>query len=111
MAYEKRPGEFTAFANDYKQNERHPDMKGHGMALDGTPLDIAIWKRTTRDGKEYYSIKLEQPRQNPTARGEYQAPAYQSAAQVPDADAAARLAAAQQALDESLDPQEGDLPW
>ena len=111
MAYEKKPGEFTLFANDYKQNDKHPDYKGHGLALDGTALDIALWKRTSQNGKEYYSVKIEFPRPSATSRGEYQRPAYTSAAQVPDRAAAARLAAAEEALGDSLDPHDDDLPF
>lgn len=62
MAYTQQIGDFSAFVNDYKQNDRQPDFKGKGVDLNGNACDIAIWKRTSQNGKQYFSIKLSAPR-------------------------------------------------
>lgn len=61
MAYQHNPGEFTLFKNDYKQNDRHPDYKGHGCGLDGRPLEIAGWARQGAKGT-YLSLRITEPR-------------------------------------------------
>lgn len=84
MAYTQQNGDFSAFVNDYKQNDRQPDFKGKGVDLNGHACDIAIWKRTSQNGKQYFSIKLSAPR-DPYQKNvaEMQQAAQQAAAQQP----------------------------
>ena len=50
----------VAFVNDYKKEERHPDMKGRAL-IDGKNKDVAIWYNKTKDGKTYLSFKYSEP--------------------------------------------------
>jgi hypothetical protein len=43
MAYEPKPGSFSLFKNDRKEKDTHPDYKGDGLALDGTPIWVSAW--------------------------------------------------------------------
>ena len=43
MAYEAKPGSFSLFKNDRKEKDTHPDYKGDGLALDGTPIWVSAW--------------------------------------------------------------------
>ena len=45
-----------------KQNPAAPDFKGNGKH-EGTEFDVAIWKKTDKNGNPYYSIKLSDPYQ------------------------------------------------
>ena len=44
----------TADDNDKKGNTKAPDYKGKGM-VSGVEVKIAVWKRTSQNGNEYWS--------------------------------------------------------
>jgi hypothetical protein len=50
----------SAFTNNYKQNERHPDYKG-SCVVRGETFEVALWERKTAKGDTYYSIKFSEP--------------------------------------------------
>ena len=50
----------SAFTNNYKQNERHPDYKG-SCVVRGETFEVAMWERKTAKGDTYYSIKFSEP--------------------------------------------------
>lgn len=60
MAYEHRPGQGSMFNNDYKDTDRHPDMKGQLMTPDGQLWDVAGWWKEGRNG-EYLSMSAQEP--------------------------------------------------
>jgi len=60
--YTPKPGTFTLFKNEYKEKETQPDYKGDGADIDGNPLEIAGWDKKTRKGKEFISLKIQEPR-------------------------------------------------
>ncbi len=67
MPYEKRPCTGTLFYNNKGDNERRPDMKGTLVLSNGLEVEISAWKKTSRNGKEFLSLKLgnyTQPRQS-----------------------------------------------
>ena len=55
------PGFGALFKNDYKENENHPDFKGTFALEDGKKLDIAAWKRESKSGKPFLSLKISEP--------------------------------------------------
>lgn len=51
----------TAFLNEYKKEEKHPDFKGKGN-FNGTEFQFGMWERTSKeDGKSYFSIVFSEP--------------------------------------------------
>lgn len=74
--YQHREGFGSLFPNK-KERDNHPDMKGDAM-FNGVIVEVAGWKKTTGNGKEYISIKIgekrqpsqpQQPREAPQGRG------------------------------------------
>jgi uncharacterized protein (DUF736 family) len=62
-AYTPKPGSFTLFPNRYKESgDNKPDFTGNGAALDGTPLQIAAWRKVGNNG-EFLSVSISPPRQ------------------------------------------------
>lgn len=59
MAYEIKNNTFSVFDNDKKGNEKRPDYSGRGM-VSGVEVKIAVWKRTSQNGKEYLSGTIEE---------------------------------------------------
>lgn len=57
MAYELNRNTGTFFYNDKKENNKHPDFKGH-LNVEGIIFDIGIWKKIGKQGKEYFFISL-----------------------------------------------------
>ena len=64
MAYEKKDGDISIFANDKQGNDKRPDFKGSAL-IDGKEYDVALWTRQSQTGKKYISgsIKLKQEKQ------------------------------------------------
>ena len=58
MAFELENGRGSAFKNDRKENDKHPDYKGRIKTPSGEELDIAIWGTKSKDGKPYFSIRV-----------------------------------------------------
>ena len=50
----------SAFTNNYKQNERHPDYKGT-CVVRGETLEVALWERRTAKGDTYLSMRFSEP--------------------------------------------------
>ncbi|QQM14846.1 hypothetical protein [Stenotrophomonas phage BUCT555] len=67
MAYEMRPGSGNMFNNDYKETDRHPDLKGKIMTPDGQEWDVAGWWKDGRNG-QFLSLNVQEPYRRP---GEY----------------------------------------
>lgn len=68
MPYEPKPGSFSLFKNDRRENDRQPEYRGDGLLPDGTPCWISAWVKETRDGKKFFSISLQPKEQRGTAR-------------------------------------------
>lgn len=79
--YENKNGTGVAFKNDKRPDDRYPNYKGVILTPSGEKLDIAIWDRTSKGGRNYFSIKVStpfkkeemgyqsaQPKQEPTYR-------------------------------------------
>jgi len=66
MAYEKKDGDISIFANDKQGNDKRPDFKGSAL-IDGKEYDVALWTRQSQSGRKYISgsIKLKQDKQEP----------------------------------------------
>ena len=62
--YEHKENSGSLFKNNYKNDDRHPDYKGK-INVAGKILDIALWKRTSKDGKTtYLSVQVAEPYKN-----------------------------------------------
>lgn len=59
MAYELKNNSFSLFLNDKKGNEKRPDFSGRGM-VSGVEVKVAVWKRTSQSGVEYWSGSIEE---------------------------------------------------
>ncbi len=68
MTYQRKPGDGTLWENGYKQKETHPDMRGDFLHIDGQEYEVAAWKKATRDGKPYLSLKVQPKRAKPDDR-------------------------------------------
>ena len=59
---------FVLFEND-KQNEKQPDYKGSLTDENGKKWDIAVWNKTSRNGKDFLSGKISEPYVKPESDG------------------------------------------
>lgn len=48
------------YKNEYKESEIQPDYKGP-LNVDGKELEIAGWIKTSKAGKKYMSLKVQEP--------------------------------------------------
>lgn len=62
MAYELKEGQGTLFKNEHKTQDKHPSYKGT-IKIDGQIKDIALWKRTSGNGKTYLSVVISEHKQ------------------------------------------------
>jgi hypothetical protein len=60
--YQPKPGFGSIFPNDRKEKDAHPDIKGDLCLEDGTVVKFAGWRKQTRAGKTFYSLKVDRPR-------------------------------------------------
>jgi uncharacterized protein (DUF736 family) len=51
---------WVLFVNDNKKTDKHPDYTGYGNR-NGKKVNLAAWKRTTKDGKTFLSGKFNDP--------------------------------------------------
>lgn len=61
----RKDNTFIAFKNDRKTAENQPDLKGYAK-IGGQQMDVAIWIRESKTGKEYWSGKVT-PKREPEA--------------------------------------------
>lgn len=60
--YQHKEGKGSVRPNQYKTDDRHPDMKGGGM-FNGVVFDIAMWARDNGGYSVSISPKREKPAQ------------------------------------------------
>lgn len=72
MAYEKKDGDVSLFANDKGGNDKRPDYKGTAL-IDGVEYEVALWNRVSQKGTSFLSgsikkagDKKEQPKKEET---------------------------------------------
>jgi hypothetical protein len=56
-----RPGQGQLFKNNYKTQDKHPNLKGQAVVeIDGKlhTLDLAAWTRQTRTGDKFLSLSV-----------------------------------------------------
>ena len=53
------PGNGSLWKNDYKTEEKHPDMKGKMTTDEGVEKQIAGWWKENRNGDKYLSITVQ----------------------------------------------------
>ena len=68
MAYERKDGDMTLFANDKGGNDKRPDYKGTAL-IGGVEFEVALWNRVSQKGTAFLSgsikpaTKKEQPKE------------------------------------------------
>jgi hypothetical protein len=68
MAYEHKPGQASLFKNDKRTAENNqPVYRGEGMDLNGKPIRLSLWKKTSSTGIEYLSISIQPKEDAPVA--------------------------------------------
>lgn len=50
------------FTNDRKESEKHPDFTGK-LDVNGKEYQLAAWNRTSKNGKNFLSVSISEPRQ------------------------------------------------
>jgi len=68
MAYEKKPGQFSLFRNEKKENENQPDYKGDGMDNNGEECWISAWVKKPEGKKPFFSIVIQPKEKKPAAK-------------------------------------------
>ena len=58
MAYEMKPGQGSAFKNDKKTEDWHPQFKGKVMLPDGSTHWLDVTPKKTQAGDTWVSIKI-----------------------------------------------------
>lgn len=53
------PGNGSLWKNDYKTEEKHPDMRGKMTSEEGVEKQVAAWWKESGNGDKYLSIKVE----------------------------------------------------
>ena len=48
------------FIEENRKSEKHPLLKGQ-MKVEGKDYQIAVWKNVSQKGKQYYSLKINEP--------------------------------------------------
>ena len=61
MEYEKKLGQGVAFNNLKKTDEKQPDIKGNFLSPNGEEMEIAIWRRKSKAGNEFFSLSVQKP--------------------------------------------------
>lgn len=64
MAYEQRDNSGSAFPNDKKKSERHPDFKGKAM-IGGVMYFFDLWKKPGRGGATFVSASFKKMDKQP----------------------------------------------
>ena len=67
MSYEVREGQGSLFVNDGKEGDQ-PDFRGN-LRLAGVLYRMAGWRRTSKSGTRWLSLKAERDAREPPAPG------------------------------------------
>jgi hypothetical protein len=76
MNFQRKNGQGTLFINDRKTSDKQPDLNGT-ILINGTEANIAAWRKTSKSGKEYYSVQVSPKQQQlPQYGGQQYVPQY-----------------------------------
>jgi len=70
MAYEKKHGDATLFANDRKTKESQPDWRG-SIRIDGKDYELAFWSKTSKNGIDFLGGRMGDEVKPPEAKGAF----------------------------------------
>jgi uncharacterized protein (DUF736 family) len=70
MAWEKKHGDVTLFANDRKTKDTQPDWRGT-IYVDGKDYEMALWNKISQKGTAYMSGRMGDEAKPPEARGAF----------------------------------------
>lgn len=107
MAYEQNPNSGSLFRNEKKNAPNQPDYEGNAL-IGGKTYRIAAWLKTSKNGIKYMSLAFNEPQPvHQSALNTQQSAPIPASTPTPTPRPAPRPAPVQ----ESLDPQEDDLPF
>jgi len=70
MAWEKKHGDVTLFANDRKTKDTQPDWRG-SIHIEGKDYEIALWNKTSKNGNTFISGRMGDEVKPPEAKGSF----------------------------------------
>jgi uncharacterized protein (DUF736 family) len=90
MAYEKKHGDATLFANDRKTKDSQPDWRG-SIHIDGKDYELAFWNKISKNGNNFLGGRMGDEVKPPESKGSFPKP--------------------QQAKPSVKDSLNDDMPW
>ena len=70
MAWEKKHGDVTLFANDRKTKDTQPDWRG-SIHIEGKDYEIALWNKTSKNGNTFISGRMGDEVKPPEAKSSF----------------------------------------
>ena len=70
MAWEKKHGDVTLFANDRKTKDTQPDFRGT-IHIQGKDYELALWNRVSKNGNTFLSGRMGDEAKPPEAKGSF----------------------------------------
>ena len=65
--FEQRENSGSAFENDHKTTDKHPDFTG-SINVEGRIYWLSLWKKTSAGGKRYLSASVRRQDERPAER-------------------------------------------
>jgi hypothetical protein len=72
--YEPKDNSGALFKNERKERDSHPDYRGN-CVVNGVPMDMAAWIKTSAKGTKYMSFSFSEPWQKPEQQSRPKTPA------------------------------------
>lgn len=70
MAWEKKHGDVTLFANDRKTKDTQPDFRGT-IHIQGKDYELVLWNKVSKNGNPFLSGRMGDEAKPPEARGSF----------------------------------------
>ena len=70
MAWEKKHGDVTLFANDRKTKDTQPDFRGT-IHVQGKDYELVLWNKVSKNGNPFLSGRMGDEAKPPEARGSF----------------------------------------
>ena len=70
MAWEKKHGDVTLFANDRKTKDTQPDFRGT-IHIQGKDYELVLWNKVSKNGNPFLSGRMGDEAKPPEAKGSF----------------------------------------
>jgi uncharacterized protein (DUF736 family) len=70
MAWEKKHGDVTLFANDRKTKDTQPDFRGT-IHVQGKDYELVLWNKVSKNGNPFLSGRMGDEAKPPEAKGSF----------------------------------------